>query len=630
MKPLYILLLLLFTLVISLVFSKYLPVIKIISYKNNIEEGFISFANTADISNRVHIKLYSERNTNTTYKLYDSIFYDMTNGYIIEVDSVKFDTTSDNLGLYVNGIYVVSRSGSFNTNIIQNKLLCRGVQILGKLNEPDKAAECVVQTATPETAYATALSTKYQTWSYNTSGNETDKYLVIYLSYDVLTFIHIINQTQRKHIITYTIVGSESIKYNSFSSSTALTVSDAKQNTDINNNTYVIDTAYDSKIKLYQFTDTVKLDENNGYLITKNKDDGKITVYNRAGDKQPDFKGNIPVDMANYATQSKSWVVPDGNGSQVLYIPLSKITVLFEIIYEDSKFKSRRTYITGKYNNDIIVDPSKVDAPSSSSSSTSTDSSGCKVDLDKYILKTQIIPPVCPSCPKCPCYNGVCNDCGGNGGSGSSNSESRSSRIRDKIKNFFKNGRRTDAEEAADDAADEAEDKASDAKRDERNAKIKSKLKNFFENGRHTDAEEAIEDAEREARNDKIKYKLKNFFKNGRDDGEDIYSSDEDDYLYGNTDLRYSSRWDDDYRDNKTRRRWDDDYRDNTYWGYKPSEREFREQERNIQNTYNVPQSTTPSTIPGVDPYSYFGALVPKSGYNDYMPITADFSSFGL
>ena len=32
--------------------------------------------------------------------------------------------------------------------------------------------------------------------------------------------------------------------------------------------------------------------------------------------------------------------------------------------------------------------------------------------------------------------------------------------------------------------------------------------------------------------------------------------------------------------------------------------------------------------VAGQDPYSYFGAVPPKSGIANYMPVTADFSSF--
>jgi len=53
-----------------------------------------------------------------------------------------------------------------------------------------------------------------------------------------------------------------------------------------------------------------------------------------------------------------------------------------------------------------------ITLPSSASSNTSSD----------YILKTEIVPPVCPTCPSCAgdC-NSVCTTCGGNGGSGTTN-----------------------------------------------------------------------------------------------------------------------------------------------------------------------------------------------------------------
>ena len=48
---------------------------------------------------------------------------------------------------------------------------------------------------------------------------------------------------------------------------------------------------------------------------------------------------------------------------------------------------------------------------------------------DKYILKTQVVPPVCPTCPNCvsSCKDGgVCSNCGGNGGSGTKTESGKS------------------------------------------------------------------------------------------------------------------------------------------------------------------------------------------------------------
>jgi hypothetical protein len=55
-----------------------------------------------------------------------------------------------------------------------------------------------------------------------------------------------------------------------------------------------------------------------------------------------------------------------------------------------------------------------------------------------------------------------------------------------------------------------------------------------------------------------------------------------------------------------------------------------QDQTQNIKNTYNVPSANSPPPIPGVDIYSYYGALVPKDGNsNNYMPVMSDFSHFG-
>ena len=43
----------------------------------------------------------------------------------------------------------------------------------------------------------------------------------------------------------------------------------------------------------------------------------------------------------------------------------------------------------------------------------------------KYMLKTEVIPPVCPSCPSCSSANGVCTSCGGNGGGGTNTGGTR-------------------------------------------------------------------------------------------------------------------------------------------------------------------------------------------------------------
>jgi hypothetical protein len=50
---------------------------------------------------------------------------------------------------------------------------------------------------------------------------------------------------------------------------------------------------------------------------------------------------------------------------------------------------------------------------------------GSNILSDDYFLKTEVVPPVCPQCPMCP-NSGICSNCGGNGGSGACNSTNTS------------------------------------------------------------------------------------------------------------------------------------------------------------------------------------------------------------
>lgn len=45
---------------------------------------------------------------------------------------------------------------------------------------------------------------------------------------------------------------------------------------------------------------------------------------------------------------------------------------------------------------------------------------------EDYMLKTQVVPPVCPSCPSCPTKGGCCTNCGGNGGDGTKSKDGKS------------------------------------------------------------------------------------------------------------------------------------------------------------------------------------------------------------
>ena len=70
LTPFILFLLLLFILVISILFSRFLPL-------NNSKEGFISFSQNKKSLDFVYIPQYSSSsNSNTVVKLYDNLFFD--------------------------------------------------------------------------------------------------------------------------------------------------------------------------------------------------------------------------------------------------------------------------------------------------------------------------------------------------------------------------------------------------------------------------------------------------------------------------------------------------------------------------------------------------------------------------
>ena len=193
LTPFILFLLLLFILVISILFSRFLPL-------NNSKEGFISFSQNKKSLDFVYIPQYSSSsNSNTVVKLYDNLFFDTKNANVIELDGSSYtagntvtgntDISSpgnlDNKGISITGTYVVTRDGSINptpyTTVIDNNEI-----------KPNNSSE----------SQKSDVTSKYNSWIYNTKSPNTDKYQVFYISWAGDTYIHIINTTTSKHVLS--------------------------------------------------------------------------------------------------------------------------------------------------------------------------------------------------------------------------------------------------------------------------------------------------------------------------------------------------------------------------------------------------------------------------------------------
>jgi hypothetical protein len=219
----------------------------------------------------------------------------------------------------------------------------------------------------------------------------------------------------------------------------------------------MIEPVYHPSRTVYQITSTIKYDIANGNLliVTPTTSPKKIDVYYRSGEdtREDDSTPNVTLtavadaqaSSAAYITQSfsksvsKPFFVQDHvNKNTVMYWPTGENTliVVFENRNGDGYIPIKKT--VRFTSSGVWTAPS---TSSSTSSSSSGDASGNRPDIsggqygdfwkwwsyfnsnavgglsNDYMLKTQIVPPVCPSCPAC--QGGACTNCGGQGGSGS-------------------------------------------------------------------------------------------------------------------------------------------------------------------------------------------------------------------
>jgi len=437
--PLLLFLILLIVLVLSILFSNFLPL-------SNTKESFVSFSNNKQPIDYVSIPQYSP-SSQSVLKIYDNVFFDTTNGNLIEVDGTAYVSgntvagntssgTVDNAGISITGIYVTKRDGTTNQNPYTTTFT--------------DATKTRVRANTTDESKINNVNSQYNSWMYNTKSSNTDKYQIFYVSWNTNTFIHVVKLgSAPTHIVSF-VFGSGSVQEMFvYAGSQSITAGTPAADTDTNNGKYIVEGLYDSTNNVYQISHTVKYDLINGNMIVKT--DGTpatLTVYNRYGNTISDYTSNKSTTLPN--TSFIPWIKSDAANNMVLYMPFSTKTVLILLKLDSTTGGGFRM------GNVLRFTATGVDTGSGSSSgtgagtvtgpsagTTSGSGSGTGPNSEYYrwlaywntvvntpssdysqdfLLKSQIVPPVCPSCPTCPASGGngagACSNCGGKGGSG--------------------------------------------------------------------------------------------------------------------------------------------------------------------------------------------------------------------
>jgi len=185
-----------------------------------------------------------------------------------------------------------------------------------------------------------------------------------------------------------------------------------------------------------------------------------LTVYHRSNDSEIDptssnkqtytakLTSSTPAENKSTPSAKRTELVktdkplfmPDSIGNRtILYFPCDTSTVLvsFANCFEGGDVGIRTEKIKRFLTTGPVDEKTNITTPSPTTSASGSSESGNHI-LDEYLkwsnymLKTQVVPPVCPACPSCKYGSGhVCTSCGGNGGSGTKSGDGNSLAFKD-------------------------------------------------------------------------------------------------------------------------------------------------------------------------------------------------------
>lgn len=383
------------------------------------KEGFVSFKQSEPQGSRVEIPQYTS--SETPYKLYDSIYFDDLNGNLIEVDSSDY-STSGNVDMTGNTITNISVLPRDSVDVYTYEISSED-QIL-----PDQPTE---------------LSSSYKSMIYRSEGENTDSYTVFYMPWDKKSYLHIVNTTPETPVSEqFYLFSDTSVVYSKDLTSTPVGASSYIQDVDSNNNSEVLEANYNSDAKVYQISKYVKLDKRNGNLLISSNQNSSIDVYKRNSENKITINVSDSTDERTFGNDEDFTSVDfsvrlleDESGANTVLFVNQSFDSLVAIIGKDYQeslvLKNVKRFTPNGIDNgegadrpsrnsgndrsfaDLLTRHLSNNNPDDTNLQTLINSlqnnnnqgpvsTGTELNLDNYILKTQVVPPVCPACPACP------------------------------------------------------------------------------------------------------------------------------------------------------------------------------------------------------------------------------------
>lgn len=403
------------------------------------KEGFVTYQESLPVGNTFILPTYSSANQVT--KLFDNLFFDPINANLIEIDSPQFQT---------GGVIDLAGTSIISTTVTVRENGGGSSQYSG--NVTLNASGDVTGSHSVNESLTGSVQLNKTAFVYESQSKHTDSYCVFYIGWNDKTYMHIIDLTANAHVATFGSSGNAGTLNSKFypvdnrnvpNSSVGLTM--PSSDSDPNNNTFVTDMLYDPNKILYQVGQNVKYDITNGNLIVKTGNG--INVYAHTSPvtntnySKPGQVGNTastvssvpfsPTLINDTLGNNVVLFVPDGTNTLVAIIGLKgngshsgyrlNNVVRFTATDVDNDMSGGGSGVVSMFNNymNSFLKQGQLPYMQNDGGMAFWQHHMHEQSLyDNYILKTQVVPPVCPSCPNCS-GGGACNYCGGHGGCGS-------------------------------------------------------------------------------------------------------------------------------------------------------------------------------------------------------------------
>lgn len=271
------------------------------------------------------------------------------------------------------------------------------------------------------------LASSYTPLIHETDGVNTDTYSVLYMPWGKKTFLHVLDTTTTpvKNEASF-LFSDTSVVYSKLLDGTEIYVSTGTEDLDTNNSKEVSLSMYNSNRKVHQLSKFVHYDMKNGNIIVagenesidvyKRGEKNKMTMMKRDSNDKTEIKtgDNDEYKSVDFDVQ----MYQDKLGGNTVMALSQSFETMVAIVGNGPDGKVTIKYLQ-RFNPNGIDDGSQINTSSNEDNKDDNDEND-DLDLNDYMLKTQIVPPVCPACPSCPAcdFEGACSNCGGNGGSG--------------------------------------------------------------------------------------------------------------------------------------------------------------------------------------------------------------------